>query len=66
MNSRLKELLEKELITLEEEQEIEEIEEVKEVNIVSGMCYKYQDEGATWYEAILQDGSNYDFYVQED
>lgn len=60
MNSRLKELLDKELITLQEETEIEEMEEIKEINIVSGMCDK------VWYEVILQDGSNYDFYVNKD
>lgn len=64
MNKRLEQLLNKELLTLDEEEEIAEMEEVKEVNIVSGMCDKYKD--AVWYECILQNGSNYNFYVKDE
>lgn len=64
MNTRLKELLERELLSKDECTEIEEMQEVKEVNIVSGMCDKYKS--AVWYECILQDESNYDFYVKNE
>ena len=63
MNKRLMELLEKELISLEELEEMECMEGVT-TNIVSGMCDKYKN--AVWYECTLDNEANYDFYVKNE
>lgn len=62
MSERLKELIGKQLLTLDELTEIEEMENVI-VNRVSGMC---KHAGYVWYEVILEnsDGENYDVYAK--
>lgn len=64
MNKRVKDLLEKELLTLEELEEVECMPEVRMVNRVSGMCNKYSN--SVWYECITECGEDYDFYVKSE
>ena len=60
MNKRLEELLEKQILTVEEYDELGEMEEVKEI-INNGNSGKYCDK--MWYSVYLHNGEDFDIYL---
>lgn len=63
MEKRLNELLEKEILTGGELEEIEEHSDVSKVEIC-GLSGRYI--GFLWFNVVLENGDEYDVYVHDD
>lgn len=62
MDARLKELLEKEILTQDEIEEVEEHEEVVEFDNMGHSSNSYV--GCNWFSVRIKDGQEFDVYCK--